>query len=86
MGFGPVGEGNGGGAAGQLHAEVGELGAHAHVARGACGGVFRGIGRNLGQDCWGFKSWSPSETSISKNKGLRKQFFSEEKNQKTFVF
>jgi hypothetical protein len=26
-----------------------------------------------------------SEKEVSKNKGLRKQFFSEEKNQKTFV-
>ena len=28
----------------------------------------------------------PSERCVRKNKDLRKQFFSEEKNQKTFVF
>jgi hypothetical protein len=29
--------------------------------------------------------WAPSEKKGSEVKGLRKQFFSEEKNQKTFV-
>jgi hypothetical protein len=41
FGLGQVGEGAGGGGASQLHAELFQLGQHAHVARGAGGGFFR---------------------------------------------
>jgi hypothetical protein len=41
FGLGPVGEGFRGGGAGQVHAEVSQLGAHAHVAQGAFAGFVR---------------------------------------------
>jgi hypothetical protein len=45
-GFGPLGEGAGGGGAGQLHGEVSQLRAQAQVARSA----FFGFGRLAGRD------------------------------------
>jgi hypothetical protein len=39
-----LGEGAGGGDAGQVHGEVSQLGAHGHVAQGAIVGVLRRAG------------------------------------------
>jgi len=46
FGFGPVGQGTGGGGTCQLHGEAGQFRADAQVARGAVGGFVRLAGRD----------------------------------------
>jgi hypothetical protein len=93
FGRGPVGEGTGGGGAGQLHGEVGELRADAQVARRAVVGFGRVRGRDGVQGIWRFwllviltVAGRGAGQSSEARKVEGKAFFFEKKNQKTFDY